>query len=132
MPRKFENGQQVEVYYNTRRMHEQFYGIVEGYEDGQYIVRYLAGNLSPRNDLLVRCKVSEIRQVGSIFYNTMLSRLLVKYNDHMKRYAAGRYYYHHTDNTLVWLAYAVKRMQDKAYTRKYPIFETVWRVSRVY
>jgi hypothetical protein len=132
MPRKFEDGQEVAVYYRSRRMCENFFGRVEKYENGLYHVRYLAGNKRPRNDLVFACKVHELNASNHDFYQTMMAQLAATYNDLLRAFAAGNYYYSHADIQLTWLSYAVKRLRDGAFTRKFPISETVWRISRVY
>ena len=48
MPRKFYDGQEVAVYYASRRMSERFFGKVQGYANGLYAVKYLAGSLRAR------------------------------------------------------------------------------------
>lgn len=132
MPRKFEDGQEVAVHYRSRRMCEDFFGRVEKYENGLYHVRYLAGNKRPRNDLVFACKVHELYASNHDFYQTMMAQLAATYNDLLRAFAAGNYYYSHADIQLTWLSYAVKRLRDGAFTRKFPISETVWRMSRVY
>tara|TARA_R100001129_G_scaffold178715_1_gene154779 strand:+ start:202 stop:600 length:399 start_codon:yes stop_codon:yes gene_type:complete len=132
MPRKFQDGQQVAVYYRTRRMHENFFGRIEKYEDGLYHVRYLAGNKRPRNDLVFACKVHELCSFSSEFYQSMTAQLAATYNDMLRSFASERYHYRHSDIQLTWLSYAVKRLRDNDFTRKFPISETVWRISRVY
>jgi hypothetical protein len=132
MPRKFEDGQEVAVYYRSRRMCENFFGRVEKYENGLYHVRYLAGNKRPRYDLVFACKVHELNASNHDFYQTMTAQLAATYNDLLRAFAAGNYYYSHADIQLTWLSYAVKRLRDSAFTRKFPISETVWRMSRVY
>ena len=132
MPRKFQDGQEVAVYYRTRRMCENFFGRIEKYEDGLYNVRYLAGDKRLRNDLVFVCKVHELYASNNDFYQTMMAQLAATYNDMLRSFASDRYHYRHSDIQLTWLSYAVKRLRDNAFTRTFPISETVWRISRVY
>ena len=132
MPRKFQDGQEVAVYYRTRRMCENFFGRIEKYEDGLYHVRYLAGVKRPRNDLVFVCKVHELNVLTPDFYQHTVAQVASTYNDMLRFFASDRYHYSHTDIQLTWLSYAMKRLRDSAFTRKFPISETVWRISRVY
>ena len=132
MPRKFQDRQEGAVYYRTRRMCENFFGRIEKYEDGLYHVRYLAGDKRLRNDLVFVCKVHELYASNNDFYQTMMAQLAATYNDMLRSFASDRYHYRHSDIQLTWLSYAVKRLRDNAFTRTFPISETVWRISRVY
>ena len=102
------------------------------YENGLYHVRYLAGNKRPRNDLVFACKVHELHASDNDFYQTAMAQLAATYNDMLRSFASDRYHYRHSDIQLTWLSYAVERLRDNAFTRTFPISETVWRISRVY
>ena len=85
MPRKFQDGQEVAVYYRSRRMCENFFGRVEKYENGLYHVRYLAGNKRPRNDLVFACKVHEF--ASDRLLPDRAAQLAATYNDMLRSFA---------------------------------------------
>ena len=134
MPRKFQDNQLVAVYYASRRMNSTFFGVVEGFENGKYKVRYLGGEITPKTDLIFDCKVSELDQVSNDFISRM-KRCLAEAHSRMLRIwceNGGNMSYRFTQTNLVWQSFALQRLMDMQVHRHFPLTDVIGRTSRVY
>lgn len=133
MPRKFQDSQTVKVHYASRRMHFNFFGIVEKYRGGKYYVRYLAGEKAGQGDMVFICNVHELFIPSSEDITGSLESQMDRYNRMLHARFTGRaYHYGSSQGLLLWLSFAAKRVQDKAWHRTFPISNTYGRHDRVY
>lgn len=133
MPRKFKNSQTVRVHYASRRMHFTFFGIVEEYRGGRYYVRYLAGEKAGQGDMVFICNVHELYHHTSDEVQSSMNSQKDRYNRMLHAHCTRRsYHYGNTQGLLLWLSFAAKRVEDKAWRRKFPISNTYGRHDRVY
>jgi|MDSZ01.2.fsa_nt_gb hypothetical protein len=134
MPRKFYDGQEVAVYYASRRMSERFFGKVQGYANGLYAVKYLAGSLRARGDYIFHCKVHELYADANPMLEEGKSEMQQMFNSLLSSFTSNNrhYNYYNNDTQLVWLSFALKRVRDNAFNRTFPTFDNVWRNSRVW
>lgn len=134
MPRKFQDNQPVAVYYASRRMHTDFFGVIESYENGKYKVRYLGGEITPKTDLIFDCKVHELRQVSNSFIDSMKGKLTQAHSQMLRSWCEnhGNMGWRWTQTNLVWQSFAVQRLMDMQFHRHFPLTDVIGRTSRVY
>lgn len=133
MPRKFQDNQLVRVHYASRRMHFSFFGIVEKYSGGVYHVRYLAGEKATSADMVFACRVGELVPAEDEFVEAHLIDQQDNYNRIMSAVAHGRgHYYGSSQSMMLWASFAVKRIRDRDWQRKFPITNNYGRHDRVY
>ena len=122
MPRKFQDNQPVRVHYASRRMHFSFFGIVEKYSGGVYHVRYLAGEKATDADMVFACRVGELVPAEDERVEAHLIDQQDRYNRIMSAIAHGRgHYYGSSQSMMLWASFAVKRIRDRDWQRKFPI-----------
>ena len=133
MPRKFQDNQTVRVHYASRRMHFSFFGIVEKYSGGVYHVRYLAGEKATSADMVFACRVGELVPAEDERVEAHLIDQQDNYNRIMSAVANGRgHYYGSSQSMMLWASFAVKRIRDRDWQRKFPITNNYGRHDRVY
>jgi|TARA_R100000406_G_scaffold85631_1_gene69150 hypothetical protein len=114
-------------------MHFSFFGIVEKYSGGVYYVRYLAGEKATSADMVFACRVGELVPAESEFVESHLIDQQDRYNQVLSAVANGRgHYYGSSQSMMLWASFAVKRIRDRDWQRKFPITNNYGRHDRVY
>lgn len=133
MPRKFLDNELVRVVYSSRRMSMTFFGRVEGY-DKDYIVRYLGGAMTPKQDMLFDCKVHELSAVSNEFIDAMKYDISQQHRIMLSNWVNGNgaFGWRYTQTNLVWQSFALQRLNDNAWSRQFPITDRIGRTNRVY
>ncbi len=142
MPRRFEDGKVVQVYYSTRCDAFRLLGKIDGFNEGKYKVRMLAYDLDNSRkyyywyhrkrrimDTIVLCNANEIGDVLSTdatlgYYLAIAQKQwneMVKYftDDHN----AGANFSLKTE-TFAYNSFALKRLLDGDLDRRYHLTET--------
>lgn len=138
MPRAFNDYELVIVKYKTRSDYLTFFGEVMGYSDKKYNVRTLAttdGYYRVNRDLIIKCHVYELRRASQTDIDAMMYKQKSVLGGIMKDF---RYY---TDNHyrndsmkkgLAYTSFALQRLLDRDYKRRYVITNPIERNRYVY
>ena len=122
MPRKFHDEELVGVHFSTRRIYTHFLGRVENYQDGKYLVRCLASADRPLgNDLVFVCRTKELYQPCNYTIDAMHEKTVVRYNKLVESQANAGIHYNGRISALLWSSFSLKRIRDRAWSRRYPI-----------
>ena len=133
MPRKFADGELVGVHFSSRHTYAHFLGIVEDYKDRKYHVRFLGGDKRLSNDVVFECTTRELYVPNNSHIDERRNVQLEMYNNLLQQFATGGTYraYMATD-TIMWASFALTRIKDMAWSRKFPITTTHGRQDYVY
>lgn len=134
MPRKYTDGQLVRVEYSTRHTYRKFLGMVESFKDSKYYVRCLSSSPRFSNDVVFECRTKELRQPTSYEVDDFEKELMDSYQSVMKRSSELRNLRMGNCNKdyVLWTSFAVKRFEDMAWHRKFPITTQHGRSDYVY
>lgn len=124
MPRAFNDYEIVIVKYCTRSDHLTFLGEVMGYSDKKYTVRTLAtldGYYRVSTDLLIQCHVYELQRASQADIDNMTTKQKTVLNGILKdwKYYVNGYRNDSMKNGLAYTSFALKRLTDGDYKRRY-------------
>lgn len=125
MPRAFNDYEIVIVQYRTRSDDITFLGEVMGYSDKKYTVRTLAsldGYYRVSCDFLIQCHVYELRRASQADLDNMTNKQRAVLNGILKDwsyYESNAYRSGSMKNGLAYTSFALKRLIDADYKRRY-------------
>jgi|9_EtaG_2_1085328.scaffolds.fasta_scaffold01944_6 hypothetical protein len=125
MPRKFTDGELVGVHFSSRRTYAHFLGIVESYKNRKYHVRCLAVDKRLSSDVVFPCDTRELYVPNNTNIDDRFESQLSVYNRLLESYSMSTHYNpHRTPELILWASFALTRIKDRAWSRKFPITTT--------
>tara|TARA_E500000318_G_scaffold111465_1_gene130147 strand:- start:1453 stop:1848 length:396 start_codon:yes stop_codon:yes gene_type:complete len=131
MPRKFHDNELVGVHFSTRRIYSHFFGRVEEYANGKYHVRCLAGDKPFAHDMVFVCVTRELYQPNNSLIDDMRETVLQIYHRLVEAQANGNSYQGRL-SSMLWASFSLKRLENRAWDRQYPITHKFERSDYVY
>ena len=124
MPRAFNDYEIVIVQYRTRSDDITFLGEVMGYSDKKYTVRTLAsldGYYRVSCDFFIQCHVYELRRASQADIDNMTNKQRAVLSSILKdwKYYVNGYRNDSMKNGLAYTSFALKRLTDGDYKRRY-------------
>ena len=124
MPRAFNDYEIVIVQYRTRSDDITFLGEVMGYSDKKYTVRTLAsldGYYRVSCDFFIQCHVYELQRASQADIDNMTNKQRAVLSSILKdwKYYVNGYRNDSMKNGLAYTSFALKRLTDGDYKRRY-------------
>ena len=137
MPRAFNDYEIVIVQYHTRSDNITFLGEVMGYGDKKYTVRTLAtldGYYRVSTDLFIQCHVYELKRASQADIDNMTDKQRTVLNGILRdwKYYQNTYNNNSMKNGLAYTSFALQRLLDVDYKRRYAITKPKERNRYVY
>jgi hypothetical protein len=138
MPRAFKDYEIVIAKYCTRSNHITFLGEVMGYDDKKYNVRTLAttdGYHRVKQDLIIKCHVYELQRASQVDIDNMIHRqksVLGSIMHDFKYYTNNHHYNDNMKKGLAYTSFALQRLLDQDYKRRFVNTNSIERNRYVY